>query len=189
MSKFSIAGILPEKTKLLHILRKRIGEAKLAALYTPGHKMDSVEFNDFLTKVHILLNKNEFDSIFDHWPGGGAFVDVDAFVTDLKTDGSGDAPITHEQYPAESENTAHLALSGVSHLEFGELHKSCPKHWGVPPNAQMKGHDGIMRDLPDGYGKGNAPVFNWVAGNLEKDKKTFTNIRGVKPFPYGNYSL
>ena len=71
----------------------------------------------------------------------------------------------------------------MSHIEFGIQDKPFPKHWGIPPNSQMKGHDGIMRDLPGGYGKGNAPMYNWVAQNLGKDKKSFTNERGVKPYP------
>ena len=52
-----------------------------------------------------------------------------------------------------------------------------------------KGHDGIMRELPGGYGKGNAPMYNWVMENMAIDKKSDTNTRGVKPYPYGNYSL
>ena len=40
-------------------------------------------------------------------------------------------------------------------MEFGEQYKPFPKHWGVPPNTQMKGHDGVVRILPGGFGKGN----------------------------------
>lgn len=37
---------------------------------------------------------------------------------------------------------SHLALSGVSHIEYGKWYKPYPKHWGSPPNAQMKGFEG-----------------------------------------------
>ena len=29
----------------------------------------------------------------------------------------------------------------------------------------------------------------WVKINMEKDSTTKTTVRGVKPFPFGNYSL
>ena len=80
-------------------------------------------------------------------------------------------------------------IGRTSHLDFQVAYKPFPKHWGVPPNAQMKGHDGIMRDLPGGYGKGNAPMAKWVAMHMEKDAKSSTTERGMKPYPYGNYSL
>ena len=67
--------------------------------------------------------------------------------------------------------------------------KPFPAHWGEPPNSQMKGHAGIMRALPGGYGKGNEPVAKYVAQNMEKDKFTQTDTYGNKPYPFGVYSL
>ena len=121
--------------------------------------------------------------------GEGAVVDMDAFLVAMRQTVGGEDPVWRETHPPPSAYTSHLALSGVSHLEFGEQYKPFPKHWGIPPNAQMKGHDGIVRDLPGGYGKGNAPMEKWVANNMAADSKTSTTVRGVKPYPYGNYSL
>lgn len=150
------------------------------------------EVNAYLTSNSMMINKIEFENLFDHFGHSDRDVpvaDMDAFLMALRTDEGGDNPVYHEMYPPPSPHTAHLALSGVSHMEFGEQFKPFPKHWGVPPNAQMKGHDGIMRDLPGGYGKGNAPMFNWCQENLQKDHKSATDERGQKPYPYGNYSL
>ena len=153
--------------------------------------MSLTEANAYLVSTNMLINKIEFENLFDHFGGGSAnpVVDMDAFLVALRTIEGGEEPVYVEMHAPPSPHTAHLALSGVSHIEFGQQSKPYPKHWGVPPNAQMKGHDGIMRDLPGGYGKGNAPMFNWVQENLQKDKKSSTNERGNKPYPYGNYSL
>ena len=43
---------------------------------------------------------------------------------------------------ASMMHKSHLALSGVSHIEYGKWYKPYPKHWGNPPNAQMKGFEG-----------------------------------------------
>ena len=48
---------------------------------------------------------------------------------------------------------------------------------------------GVVRNLPEGYGKGNGPMENWVKLNLEHDRKTKTDIYGRKPYPFGNYSV
>ena len=146
------------------------------------------EVNSYITSNLMLLNKIEMENLAS-WYGAAGGIDLATFLSDLATDTAGDDPRYTTMYAPESAHEAHLALSGVSHIEFGTQDKPFPKHWGVPPNAQMKGHDGIMRELPGGYGKGNAPMYNWVAENLKKDKKSETNERGVKPFPYGNYSL
>ena len=149
------------------------------------------EANSYFAANGLLINKIEFENLFDHFGGGkdNPVADMDAFLMELRKDVGGDMPVFHETHAPPSPHTSHLALSGVSHIEFGLQFKPFPKHWGVPPNAQMKGHDGIMRDLPGGYGKGNAPMYNWVSESLAKDKKSDTNERGVKPYPYGNYSL
>ena len=143
----------------------------------------------YLTANKMLLNKIEVENLVAHFEVPTGEVDVNAFLAALMTDTSGDDPCFPKMHGTDSPHAAHLALSGVSHLEFGILDKPFPKHWGVPPNAQMKGHDGIMRDLPGAYGRGNAPMFNWVQQNLASDKKSETSDRGVKPYPFGNYSL
>jgi len=112
-----------------------------------------------------------------------------AFLSGVIDDSSGDDPVMYLVDPPKNANTAHLALSGVSHIEFGVQLKPFPKHWGTPPNCQLKGHNGIMRQLPGGYGKGNAPMANWVKKNMEADAVSKTTKRGVKPYPFGNYSL
>ena len=32
-------------------------------------------------------------------------------------------------------------------------------------------------------------MYKFVAQHMESDKKSETTVRGVKPYPYGNYSL
>jgi hypothetical protein len=162
--------------------------------------------NAYLVQNKMLMNKIEVENLFDHFGAGKerATVDMDAFLVGMRTLTGGEEPVwrranlaTHltselkcwQTHPPVDSNDAHIALSGVSHIEFGEQWKAFPKHWGIPPNGQMKGHDGIVRDLPGGYGKGNAPMYNWVMENMQKDKRSSTNERGQKPYPYGNYSL
>ena len=154
----------------------------------PGDSMSMEEANAYLMTNKLLLNKVECENLFAFFDKGGS-IDLLSFLSELANDTTGDDPVFLHMHAPESTHEAHLALSGVSHIEFGVQSKAFPKHWGVPPNAQMKGHDGIVRDLPGGYGKGNAPMYNWVSESLAKDKKSDTNERGVKPYPYGNYSL
>merc|ERR1711871_1867784 len=138
------------------------------------------------------LNRIEVENLFCHHgvtTGGEEKLDVAAFVDTLKNYTSGNDPKYFQKYPPTSPSESHLALSGTMHISFEVQAKPFPKHWGQPPNAQMKGHDGIMRELPGGYGKGNAPAFKWVQANLAKDKKASTDERGNKPYPFGNYSL
>ena len=146
------------------------------------------EVSSFLTFHKLLLNKGEMENLYYHYPAPGGCVALSDFLADIGTEAGGNDPVWLE-IPAESPYTAHLALSGVSHLEFGVQYKPFPAHWGTPPNAQMKGHNGIMRDLPGGYGKGNAPMAHWVRENMVADKNNGTNERGQKPYPFGNYSL
>jgi len=188
-----LAGIKVQKADFVTRLRARFAD-KLDTLPPPEPQMMSVaDANAYLVANGMLINKIEFENLFDHFGGGAAspVADMDAFLIALRglMYAGGEDPMYHETHAPPSPHTAHLALSGVSHIEFGQQFKPFPKHWGVPPNAQMKGHDGIMRDLPGGYGKGNAPMFNWVQENLQHDKKSSTNERGQKPYPYGNYSL
>mgnify|MGYP006146771309 CR=1 FL=1 len=147
------------------------------------------DVSSYLVGTKFFLNKGEMENLYLHFGSvEEGVVDLVAFFVELDSDLSGKDPIFLSQ-TGQSPNTAHLNLSGVSHLEFAEQYKPFPAHWGVPPNAQMKGHNGIMRDLPGGYGKGNAPMANWVRENMAKDKNNFTNERGNSPFPLGNYSL
>eukprot|EP00322_Chrysochromulina_rotalis_P030155 CAMPEP_0115852074 /NCGR_PEP_ID=MMETSP0287-20121206/12808_1 /TAXON_ID=412157 /ORGANISM="Chrysochromulina rotalis, Strain UIO044" /LENGTH=131 /DNA_ID=CAMNT_0003306123 /DNA_START=138 /DNA_END=530 /DNA_ORIENTATION=+ len=120
------------------------------------------EVSEYLTKNKMMLNKNELDNLFYHFQSeaGDFCVDIEAFLSECCTNDKGVDPVWYDELP-ESEHTAHLALSGVSHTNFGVQNKAFPKHWGAPPNMQMKGHDGVVRDLPGGYGRGNAPMFNW----------------------------
>ena len=151
--------------------------------------MDVEALNTYVTTNGLLLNKIELENLCEYYGDGSGNTSLLTFLREISVDTRGEDPKYSSMYAPQSPNEAHLALSGVSHIEFGVAYKPFPKHWGVPPNAQMKGHDGIMRDLPGGYGKGNAPMYNWVQGNMQADKKSETNERGVKPYPYGNYSL
>jgi len=84
---------------------------------------------------------------------------------------------------------SHLALSGVSTSDTTRILKPFPKHWGVPPNASLKGADGAVRELPAGYGMGNAAWYKWVKQHLERDAFANCDENGKQPYPYGNYSL
>ena len=152
--------------------------------------MDLSQVNSYLTANDLKMNAVEIENLMELYaPTEDGPVDMHLFLSTLMTDFSGQDPVEYTLTLPDSPYEAHLALSGTSHLEFGVQYKPYPKHWGLPPNSQMKGHDGIMRDLPGGYGKGNAPMAKWVANNLAHDKKSETTERGTKPFPYGNYSL
>ena len=133
----------------------------------------------------------ELQNLYIHFPGAGGenTCDMAAFIVACKMPVAGRRECVWMETDHESPHTAHLALSGVSHLEFGEQFKPFPAHWGKPPNGTMKGHDGVVRALPGGYGKGNSPMFNWVQMHMMQDKETMTNEYGEKPYPFGNYSL
>ena len=164
-------------------------EDKLSSMPECPEVMDVEALNTYVTTNGLLLNKIELENLVSYYGDGSGGTRLLTFLRELSVDTRGEDPQYSTMYAPQSPNEAHLALSGVSHIEFGVAYKPFPKHWGVPPNAQMKGHDGIMRDLPGGYGKGNVPMYNWVQGNMQADKKSETNERGVKPYPYGNYSL
>ena len=153
--------------------------------------MNVTEAHRFLVGVGLCLNKTEFDNLFEHFDAGEESVDrcdMLKFATELSTLPPGKEPVWRGPAP-ESPYTHHLSLSGVSHLEFGKQYRPFPAHWGIPPNHTMKGHMGVVRDLPDGYGKGNGPMENWVKLHLEHDRDTNTDTYGRKPYPFGNYSL
>jgi len=147
-----------------------------------------------MTKYKLHLNKNEVENLYYHFPGSvSETIDMPRFISLCSTDNTGRPPVW---FPGgfmsgqkESPHDAHIALSGTAHMDFDEQWKPVPAHWGKPPNCQMKGHAGVMRALPGGYGKGNEPMEKWVKQNMEHDRITMTTERGVKPFPLGNYSL
>lgn len=179
-----MAGITMKKDDFDKLMRKRFSTSTFSC---EAGMVPKAALNSFLVEQSLLMNKTEYENLVELYGAGGA-VDMDAFLTTLTTDTSGEDP----KFPylvGQSTNEAHLALSGTMHIGFEETYKGFPKHWGQPPNAQMKGHDGIMRELPGGYGKGNAPMEKWVLQNLQKDKKATCNERGTKPYPFGNYSL
>jgi len=191
MPTMVMPGICEKKSQFISKLQRRYGGSFWARLPIPPKPGASIEdVSSWLTGVGLHLNKGELENLFLHYKANaeGTAVDLQTFIGECSVVTSGTDPVwlPHE---GESPYAAHLALSGVSHLEFGIQAKPFPKHWGAPPNAQMKGHSGVMRDLPGGYGKGNEPMFKWVKENMTKDKDTKTNERGVKPFPLGNYSL
>jgi len=194
------AGIVIPKVEFVKRLKARIGEGIFAAIDTLEHsdfdpnKMDPVACNTFLSMTGIKINKTELENLFDHFGSGPDAVDLAAFFAELEDDAQGETPVfylteTTKFLMPESPYMAHLSLSGTAHVGFDAQYKPFPKHWGAPPNAQLKGHDGIMRTLPGGYGKGNAPMARWVKANMEKDAASKTTVKGVKPYPFGNYSL
>jgi len=179
-------------------MRVRIGENIYGAIDALNHsevdvnKMDAISCNAFLSACAIKINKTEFENLFDHFASALEHVDLSAFFAALEDDSEGDEPvfyITSTTLAPQNENTAHLALSGTAHIGFDAQFKPFPKHWGAPPNTQLKGHNGIMRPLPGGYGKGNAPMAKWVKMKMEADSISKTTVKGVKPYPFGNYSL
>jgi hypothetical protein len=178
----------------LTVRRFRVHAAEtLPGLAAPVEGLMSMpQVMSWLTAEKLGLNRVEVENLFV-WYGvtvdGEMYLDVSTFLGTLKNYLSGDDAKYYVKYPDPSSDEAHLSLSGSMHMQFDVQAKPFPKHWGVPPNAQMKGHDGIMRDLPGGYGRGNAPMFKWVQANLAKDKKATTDDRGNKPYKYGNYSL
>ena len=186
--------VLPKKL-IIKRLQERLPEAieamihAIQGLENDPEKMSLVEAHRFLVSVGMNLNKTEFDNVFEHWgTEDKSTCNMLEFAGDLATLPPGTEPIYYEATP-ESPNKTHLALSGVSHLEFGKQYKPFPAHWGGPPNCQMKGHFGVVRDLPGGYGKGNGPMEKYVKDNLEHDQTTGTDEYGRKPFPFGNYSV
>lgn len=46
-----------------------------------------------------------------------------------------------------------------------------------------------MRELPNGFGMGNAAMYKWVHQHLERDGFSHCDENGKQPYPYGNYSL
>lgn len=164
-------------------------ETLLAREDLPAADTESPAISTWLTANKVHLNKVEMDNLRIHFPGTAAgTVDLAAFFGACAVDERGRPPV-FLPIAVDSEHNAHLALSGKSSMIFGEQYKPYPQHWGPPPNMQMKGHAGVVRDLPGGYGKGNESMEKWVRKNMEHDKRTLTNVNGVSKYPLGNYSL
>jgi len=191
MLNTAVPGITETKEQFVKKLRQRFGKiaagVDLSSVPPVGTPVSAV--SAYLVREKLLLNKSETENLYLHYgslPNGT--VDIEAFLIELINDPSGKDPFFLDQ-TSQSPNDAHLSLSGLMHLDFSAQYKPFPAHWGTPPNAQMKGHNGIMRELPGGYGKGNAPMAAWVRENMAKDKNNTSNGRGVRPYPFGNYSL
>lgn len=191
MAPTASPGIVEKKAEFIKKLRVRFTKILPTidfASIPPGNS-DVATVSSYMVASKLLMNSGETQNLYLHYGSteeGG--VDLAAFIMDLMNDTSGQDPLYLEVI-GQSPNTAHLNLSGVSTLLFSEQYRPFPAHWGVPPNAQMKGHNGIMRELPGGYGKGNAPMANWVKEHMTKDKMNGTSERGISPYPLGNYSL
>jgi len=190
MTMTSDPGICEKKKDFVLKMHKRFPPTFWTTLPAPPAMGAPItELSTWMTNCSLHLNKGELENLHKHFPGSApGSVDIGAFVF-LCSDGSAGRDPVWVEHTGVDPNTAHLALSGVAHLEFGEQRKPFPAHWGTAPNAQMKGHSGIVRELPGGYGKGNEPMAKWVAENMKKDKESMTTVRGVKPYPLGNYSL
>ena len=111
--------------------------ARLPIPPKPGASIEDV--SSWLTGVGLHLNKGELENLFLHYKANaeGTAVDLQTFIGECSVVTSGTDPVwlPHE---GESPYAAHLALSGVSHLEFGIQAKPFPKHWGAPPNAHAE---------------------------------------------------
>ena len=195
MENVKLGGIVLKKGIFIERLQARCPEGIMGmsdALSTGGTTMMTIEeTNKFLMACGVLTNKIEFENIFEHYGeevDGVSMIDVAKFVSEVSMVPPGTEPRYFTAEPF-SPNKTHLALSGVSHMEFGEQYKPFPSHWGVPPNCQMKGHDGVVRELPGGYGKGNGPMEKYVKDNMEHDARNGTDVYGRRPLPFGNYSL
>ena len=79
--------------------------------------MDTSEANSYLCQNGLLINKIEFENLFDHFGHGGegAVVDMDAFLIAMRQTIGGEDPVWRETHAPPSPHTSHLALSGVSH--------------------------------------------------------------------------
>uniref|UniRef100_A0A7S4B544 Uncharacterized protein n=2 Tax=Chrysotila carterae TaxID=13221 RepID=A0A7S4B544_CHRCT len=85
--------------------------------------------------------------------------------------------------PVEHSSASSLAPMGTSHLGSGAQYKAFPAHWGEPPNSPMKGHHGVIRDLPNGYGRGNAALERWVS--VKHPSLSNGSTLAVSPFSFG----
>jgi len=186
----SALGIRMKKGEFVQSLKESKGVGFFQKLAEPpSDSADVVEVSSWLTLHKVLLNKTQVENLYYHYPGSGPdTVDLGAFIADCG-DGSAGRDPEFLLKTGESDHTAHLNLSGTMSIEFGDQFKPFPQHWGAAPNAQMKGHAGIMRQLPGAYGKGNEPMYKWVEENMKIDKMSKTTERGTKPYPFGNYSL
>jgi len=146
---------------------------------TEGINASSV--SSLLQSLQISLNKVELDNVV-------FYLSQDCALCEL-LEAAMAPPAEPPPSPSKVDHKIHLALSGVSHVEYGKQYKPFPPHWGDKPNAQMKGFEGIMHELPGGYGTGNSAMVKWVNLRMAKDGKSYTDEGGGKPFPYGNYSF
>ena len=151
--------------------------------------MTAPQLNAFCLKNKLILNKVEFDSIFERWEGAGGTADVLAFLLEVEAVPPGLEPGWYTNVLSLGTNRDHLKLQGVSTVDFNVQNKPYPEHWGKPPNVNFKGHDGVVRDLPGGYGRGNRALYRWVDEHMKHDEETWTNSQnGLGPYPYGNAS-
>lgn len=158
----------------LEMMESPLMDYKTAAAFTLRHRM--------------FFNKGQLESSFEMFPVGGGLVNMKAFLDKIKSVDPAPGTIYSSISPS-SPNKSHLALSGVSTSDTTNILKPFPKHWGVPPNASLKGADGAVRQLPAGFGSGNAAMHKWVKQHIDRDAFAQCDENGKQPFPYGNYSL
>jgi len=181
------------KEDLYAILRPRVRESLPGAVQLCAHAvspeaMPVADTASWLQMAGICLNKTEVENVTYHFGCAGGTVNVAAFL-DFLSDPATVPGTSFAVGETLSPHKSHLALSGVSHTEFGTQYKEFPAAWGQPPNASVKGHDGVVRELPNGYGKGNGPLYKWVVMNLDKDAASKVDADGLKPYLYGGYSF
>ena len=184
-----------EREKFVEQFRARLGPEGLANALAELAKeenqstMGRAQFNAYLLRNKIMLNKVEFDSVFERWEGAGGTADVLAFLLEVEAVPPGLDPGWYTNVLSLGTNRDHLKLQGVSTVDFNVQNKPYPEHWGKPPNVNFKGHDGVVRDLPGGYGRGNRALYRWVDEHMKHDEETWTNPQnGLGPYPYGNAS-
>lgn len=187
-----VPNIVTPLATFLQTLRKRVAPVLSGALDALQHSaadtsaMTLEELSCFLSQAGVLLNKTELENVMIHF-GDGSLADASAFLRALEVEEATGGTFIGAS-SVESPNKSHLALSGVMSVDFTQQYKPFPAHWGQPPNASMKGYDGIVRDLDGGYGKGNAPMAKWVKANIEADGMSQREPNGASPYPYGGYS-
>jgi len=182
----------------------RLGDCDLSNL-------SEKQCDTFFIEKKVLLNKNEFDNFLDHFGNGDGSYNMSAclaLLSEAPASASGHfyqststSPLRNSAGahtgrwsrqappPVEHSSASSLAPMGTSHLGSGAQYKAFPAHWGEPPNSPMKGHHGVIRDLPNGYGRGNAALERWVKEKIEADERAGTNELGEKRYPFGNYSM
>ena len=119
-------------------------------------------------------------SITRRTASGGFFIALIsslAFLLEVEAVPPGLDPGWYTNVLSLGTNRDHLKLQGVSTVDFNVQNKPYPEHWGKPPNVNFKGHDGVVRDLPGGYGRGNRALAARVGASAPRETRYRPGLR------------